>query len=116
MKVGSWGIIRSAMPPQRILLSALLSFSLVCSSMPALAQAPSKKTKKPSQPVAETIAVGDIIKERPAQRRARLARERTVAAKITELMADENVARGFWGIHVVSLTSGRTLFELNQDK
>lgn len=79
------------------LLSAVLSLALVFPSVTAWAQAtPPPETK--------------------LQRRARLAREQTLAKKIATLMAEPNVARGFWGIHAVSLTTGKTIFELNPDK
>lgn len=35
---------------------------------------------------------------------------------IQEILADSELARGFWGISVVSLDSGQTLYQLNQDK
>lgn len=39
-----------------------------------------------------------------------------MAKKIDELLADPDAARGFWGISVVSLASGQTIYEQNADK
>jgi len=39
-----------------------------------------------------------------------------LAKKIEKILADPEVARGFWGIQVVSLESGKTLYEQNPDK
>src|SRR3954469_11671413 len=44
------------------------------------------------------------------------AKPEPLAKKIEKLLADPEVARGFWGIEVVSLTSGKTLYEQNPDK
>ncbi len=35
---------------------------------------------------------------------------------IAQILSDPDVARGFWGIEAVSLDSGKTVFEFNQDK
>ncbi len=86
------------MSRKHLLFSAVLSFALVFPSVSSFAQA--------ALPAPETRA----------QRRVRVLREQTLAKKIAALMAEPNVARGFWGIHVVSLTTGKTVFELNPDK
>ena len=39
-----------------------------------------------------------------------------LARKIEKILADPEVARGFWGIEVISLSSGKTLYEQNPDK
>src|SRR3954468_2131663 len=44
------------------------------------------------------------------------AKPEPLAKKIEKLLADPEVARGFWGIEVVSLSSGKTLYEQNPDK
>lgn len=51
-----------------------------------------------------------------AQKKARTQPEKPLATRIEAALADPEVARGFWGIEVVSLTSGRTLYALNADK
>ncbi|HUQ50122.1 MAG TPA: D-alanyl-D-alanine carboxypeptidase/D-alanyl-D-alanine-endopeptidase [Terriglobales bacterium] len=88
------------MPSKRNFLAAVLALSLVSVNIPAAAQTAAKP------PVIET----------KSERKARVTRESSVAKKITQLLAEPNVARGHWGIHVVSLTTGKTLFELNPDK
>jgi D-alanyl-D-alanine carboxypeptidase/D-alanyl-D-alanine-endopeptidase (penicillin-binding protein 4) len=39
-----------------------------------------------------------------------------LAARVASVLADPDLARGFWGIEVVSLTTGRTLYSQNADK
>ncbi|HEV2021012.1 MAG TPA: D-alanyl-D-alanine carboxypeptidase, partial [Terriglobales bacterium] len=36
-------------------------------------------------------------------------------SRIAELLADPDVARGFWGIQVVSVATGKTLYSRNSD-
>ncbi len=51
-----------------------------------------------------------------AQKRAKAPPEKPLAARIEAALADPEVARGYWGIEVVSLTTGRTLYARNSDK
>jgi len=44
------------------------------------------------------------------------ARHDPLAARIQKVLADPDAARGFWGIEIVSLKSGQTLYALNADK
>ncbi|HSE48398.1 MAG TPA: D-alanyl-D-alanine carboxypeptidase/D-alanyl-D-alanine-endopeptidase [Terriglobales bacterium] len=44
------------------------------------------------------------------------SRQDELAKKIEQILADPEVARGFWGVQVVSLQTGKTLYELNADK
>ncbi|MBV9481799.1 MAG: D-alanyl-D-alanine carboxypeptidase/D-alanyl-D-alanine-endopeptidase [Acidobacteria bacterium] len=39
-----------------------------------------------------------------------------LAAKINAILADPEIARGFWGIEIISLTSGQVLYSHNADK
>ena len=41
---------------------------------------------------------------------------KTLATKIDDILSAPDVLRGFWGIEVVSLTSGKTLYTRNADK
>jgi len=45
-----------------------------------------------------------------------LAKHDPLAAQIETLLAQPDVGSGFWGVEVVSLKDGRTLFTLNADK
>lgn len=54
--------------------------------------------------------------ESPAQRASREARTRVLTGKINSLLAQTEAARAFWGIEILSLTSGRLLYEQNADK
>ncbi|MGH9600750.1 MAG: D-alanyl-D-alanine carboxypeptidase/D-alanyl-D-alanine endopeptidase [Terriglobales bacterium] len=51
-----------------------------------------------------------------AQRRTKIAPQQPLAARIDALLTDPEVARGFWGVDVVSLASGKTLYARNPDK
>jgi D-alanyl-D-alanine carboxypeptidase/D-alanyl-D-alanine-endopeptidase (penicillin-binding protein 4) len=56
---------------------------------------------------------------RPAPREDRpvvASSHKALARQIEKVLADADVARGFWGVHVVSLDSGRTLFSFNGEK
>ncbi|MDP9268319.1 MAG: D-alanyl-D-alanine carboxypeptidase/D-alanyl-D-alanine-endopeptidase [Acidobacteriota bacterium] len=44
------------------------------------------------------------------------ARPDPLARKIEKILADPEVGRGFWGVEVVSLASGKTLYQQNPDK
>jgi D-alanyl-D-alanine carboxypeptidase/D-alanyl-D-alanine-endopeptidase (penicillin-binding protein 4) len=44
------------------------------------------------------------------------AEQKSIATRIEKVLADPEAARGFWGIEVVSLTNGKTLFSLNAGK
>lgn len=48
--------------------------------------------------------------------KAERARQKALAAKIDAILAEPAAARGFWGIRVVSLRSGTTLYERNAEK
>jgi len=41
---------------------------------------------------------------------------RTLGSRIDALLADSEVARGFWGVAIVDLTRGKTLYARNADK
>jgi D-alanyl-D-alanine carboxypeptidase/D-alanyl-D-alanine-endopeptidase (penicillin-binding protein 4) len=41
---------------------------------------------------------------------------RVLSAKIQTILSDSDMARGFWGIEIVSLASGQTLYSQNADK
>ena len=44
------------------------------------------------------------------------ADNKRLAKHIEQILSDKDVARGTWGIQVISLRDGKVLFELNQDK
>lgn len=102
------------------MFSAIVAVALVFGSLPAPAQAPVKaqptKSQKRAKPTVKAIDAKPLPGESRAQMRARMAREQVLAEKIAAIMAEPNIARGWWGIHVVSLETGRSLFELNPDK
>jgi serine-type D-Ala-D-Ala carboxypeptidase/endopeptidase (penicillin-binding protein 4) len=87
------GTIRLRMSLQRILAVIVLSVSLALNAWP--------QSRKPAAP-------------KPTQRE--LLRSRDLTKKINALLAITEASRGFWGIEIVSLDSGRTLFELNADR
>src|ERR1041385_9059801 len=41
---------------------------------------------------------------------------RVLSAKIQTILSDSDMARGFWGIEIVSLATGQTLYSQNADK
>ncbi|MGC2325017.1 MAG: D-alanyl-D-alanine carboxypeptidase, partial [Terriglobales bacterium] len=45
-----------------------------------------------------------------------LAKHDALASQIEKILAQPDTERGFWGIEVVSLKDGRTLYALNADK
>ncbi len=47
---------------------------------------------------------------------AEKAREQDLSKKIDQVLAAPEVARGFWGIEIVSLTTGRTLYSENAER
>src|SRR5690349_5856460 len=44
------------------------------------------------------------------------ADSRPLAPRINAILADKDLSRGFWGIQVVSLNTGQTLYTQNADK
>src|SRR5690349_9960290 len=44
------------------------------------------------------------------------AKKKNLEARISAVLAEPEMARGFWGIEIVSLTSGKVLFSQNADK
>ena len=44
------------------------------------------------------------------------ASHKSPATRIDAILSEPDLARGFWGIQVVSLSSGRVLYEHNADK
>src|SRR5437588_4978037 len=40
----------------------------------------------------------------------------SLAAEIDRILAQSDVARGFWGVEIISLASGKTLYEYNSEK
>ncbi|MBI2682348.1 MAG: D-alanyl-D-alanine carboxypeptidase/D-alanyl-D-alanine-endopeptidase [Acidobacteriales bacterium] len=56
------------------------------------------------------------VKETAAQRAYRSHRGPQIARAIRKILSDKQASRGFWGIQVVSLDTGKTLFELDPDK
>ena len=47
---------------------------------------------------------------------AAIAKKNPLAANIEKILADPEAARGFWGIEVVSLTTGKTLYSQHAEK
>src|SRR5690348_10911991 len=41
---------------------------------------------------------------------------RVLTAKVTSILSDPDMARGFWGIEIVSLTTGQVLYSQNAEK
>ncbi|MCU1284226.1 MAG: D-Ala-D-Ala carboxypeptidase [Acidobacteriales bacterium] len=82
----------------------LFSFCLTTIS-PAFGQTPVAPPK--------AVAAAPVKPLTAAQRKAHI---RNLAKKIDELLVDPEVARGFWGINIVSLQSGQTVYEQNADK
>jgi len=102
------------------MFAAIVAVALAFGSLPGFAQAPAKtqpaKPPKQAKAKARAAVAKPLPGETRAQMRARVAREQALAEKIAAIMAEPNIARGWWGIHVVSLETGRTLFEMNPDK
>jgi serine-type D-Ala-D-Ala carboxypeptidase/endopeptidase (penicillin-binding protein 4) len=44
------------------------------------------------------------------------AKRKPLATRIGDILADPDLARGFWGIEIVSLSGGRVLYSQNSDK
>ena len=42
--------------------------------------------------------------------------ERNLAQEINKILAQPDVARGFWGVEIISLTTGKTLYEYNSER
>src|SRR4051812_21457467 len=102
-----WTIIhimwRPTAPIFRFALTASLLSCLICT--PAWSQAlPSPKSMVSASP------------QKPLTIAQRKAHYKSVAKKIDELLSDADAARGFWGINVVSLATGQTIYEQNADK
>ncbi|MGH9556309.1 MAG: D-alanyl-D-alanine carboxypeptidase/D-alanyl-D-alanine endopeptidase [Terriglobales bacterium] len=51
-----------------------------------------------------------------AGHKTKAPQQQSLAARIDALLTDSEVARGFWGVDVVSLASGKTLYARNADK
>ena len=51
-----------------------------------------------------------------AATKAEKARQKALAAKIDAILAEPGAARGFWGVEVVALRSGTTLYARNAEK
>jgi D-alanyl-D-alanine carboxypeptidase/D-alanyl-D-alanine-endopeptidase (penicillin-binding protein 4) len=47
---------------------------------------------------------------------AAAAETKTLASKIDKILADPEVSRGMWGIEVISLATGKTIYQLNSEK
>src|SRR5947209_14694210 len=47
---------------------------------------------------------------------AAAADSKSLASKIDKSLADPDVARGMWGVEIISLNTGKTLYQLNQEK
>src|SRR5215471_3274994 len=43
-------------------------------------------------------------------------KERTLAQEINKILAQPDVARGFWGVEIISLTTGKTIYEYNSER
>src|SRR5260370_22388823 len=67
-----------------------------------------------AQVAAKSVAVATSHK--PLTVAQRKAHYKNVVTKINELLSDPDAARGFWGINVVSLATGQTVYEQNADK
>jgi D-alanyl-D-alanine carboxypeptidase/D-alanyl-D-alanine-endopeptidase (penicillin-binding protein 4) len=57
-----------------------------------------------------------VLSALPAQAATPPPRKPSLDSRIAELLADPDVARGFWGIEVVSVASGKTIYSRNADK
>jgi len=97
------------LPMTRISAHRLLVFVLFIAVFSAFTQpAPAL----PPKPAVEAAA----HKETAAQKRYRLARNKVLSKTINAILAQPEVARAFWGIDVVSLETGQTIFSINADK
>jgi serine-type D-Ala-D-Ala carboxypeptidase/endopeptidase (penicillin-binding protein 4) len=47
---------------------------------------------------------------------AAAADSKSLASKIDKILADPDIARGMWGVEVISLNTGKTIYQLNQEK
>jgi D-alanyl-D-alanine carboxypeptidase/D-alanyl-D-alanine-endopeptidase (penicillin-binding protein 4) len=56
------------------------------------------------------------VEETAAQRAYRHAQGPRIARAVKKILAEKQTARGFWGIQLVSLETGKTLFEADADK
>jgi len=52
----------------------------------------------------------------PAKDKDNKKQEELLRSRIEAILAQPDLARGFWGVEVISLTSGKTLYSLNADK
>ncbi len=93
----------------RILLALifLLAVSALAQNAAPAATPPAQNLLPLPVPSATTSSLSD------AQRKAHYAH---VATKINELLAQPEAARAFWGIQIISLANGQTVFEQNPDK
>ncbi|HSA93492.1 MAG TPA: D-alanyl-D-alanine carboxypeptidase/D-alanyl-D-alanine-endopeptidase [Terriglobales bacterium] len=66
--------------------------------------------------VAVVVVLILIASQAVAATKAEKARQKVLAAKIDAILAEPQAARGFWGVEVVSLRSGTTLYERNAEK
>jgi D-alanyl-D-alanine carboxypeptidase/D-alanyl-D-alanine-endopeptidase (penicillin-binding protein 4) len=82
--------------------SLLFSFCLISSQ------------QLPAQSAAPAVSKSTALK--PLTAKQRKNHYKKVAKKIDELLSAPDAARGFWGINVVSLATGQTIYEQNADK
>jgi D-alanyl-D-alanine carboxypeptidase/D-alanyl-D-alanine-endopeptidase (penicillin-binding protein 4) len=61
------------------------------------------------------VLVALVVSALPAKAGTPPPRKPSLDSRIHEILADEEVARGFWGIEVVSVESGKTLYSRNAD-
>lgn len=87
----------------------VLIFLLACS---AIAQTPAQTVT----PAAVPPAVAPPAVATPLTEAQRKAHYESVAAKIQELLSQPDAARAFWGIQIISLANGQTVYENNADK
>lgn len=91
------------------MIRRILVFLALCCSLLA-AQAPA------GGPPAQASSSATVAKPAPltdAQRKAHFA---AVAKKIDDLLSQPAAARAFWGIQIMSLANGETVYEANADK
>jgi D-alanyl-D-alanine carboxypeptidase/D-alanyl-D-alanine-endopeptidase (penicillin-binding protein 4) len=96
-------------PPSAILRISLAAslFSTLFFSTLSWAQSTAPVAAKP---------VAAVSAHKPLTVAQRKIHYKNVVKKIDELLADPDAARGFWGINVVSLATGQTIYEQNADK
>src|SRR5690349_18681661 len=81
----------------------LVSLALPTHALPP-ASATSSKVAKASNKLAKKTA------------KPRTLSTKEVAKRIDKYLADPEIQRGFWGIHVIDAITGKTVYEQNPDR